>query len=348
MFQLNKIKLDKINLSKIKLDKNLILVVVTVSVIIATGVLIFSNGNSSTKIIAEKSVDYLNKNILQQGQTATLESFSEESGVIKISIKIGGNSYSSYTTKDGKLFFPEALNLDSKPANSTDQNNQPIAQETKQTCDSLAKADKPLLEAYVVSKCPFGLQMQRAMADAVTNIPSLSQLVKVRYIGDISGGTITAMHGEAEAQENLRQICIREEQDNKYWDYVSCHIKAGDVNGCLSAAAIDSNKLNGCITDNKRGLAYAKEDFSLNSKYSITGSPTLILNGQPVSEFDFGGRSSEAIKTLLACGHSAKPDFSSTNLNTDQAATSFSLAYTSPTSGSGKSGSNGANCAPTQ
>jgi hypothetical protein len=40
--------------------------------------------------------------------------------------------------------------------------------------------------------------------------------MKARYIGTVSGTTITAMHGEAEAKENLRQICIREEQSTKY------------------------------------------------------------------------------------------------------------------------------------
>ena len=335
-------------LKKIILNKNLVLVVIAVSAIIVTGVLIFADSNPSSKVIAEKSVDYLNKNILQQDQTATLVDFLEESGVIKINIKVGTNDYSSYVTKDGKLFFPEALKLDSKPEGTTgqNQNSQPTAQQTKQTCDSLAKVDKPLLEAYIVSKCPFGLQMQRVMADSIKSIPSLAQLIKVRYIGDVSGGTITAMHGDAEAQENLRQICIREEQYSKYWDYVSCHIKAGDVNGCLSTAGINSDKLNGCITDDKRGLAFAKEDFSLGSKYNISGSPTLILNGQPVSEFDFGGRSSEAIKTLLTCSSKTNPDFASTKLNAEQAATSFSLVYAGSGSASGNSGSNGANCAP--
>ena len=34
------------------------------------------------------------------------------------------------------------------------------------------KNDNPVLEAYVVSRCPFGIQMQRVMADVIKNIPS--------------------------------------------------------------------------------------------------------------------------------------------------------------------------------
>lgn len=334
---------------KIVVNQNLILVVIAVSAVIATGVLIFSDSNPSSKVIVERSIDYLNKSVLQQGMTATLVSFSEESGVVKINLKIDSKDYTSYVTKNGKLFFPEALTINVKESEATGQNenDQPTAQETKKTCDSLAKLDKPLLEAYVVARCPYGLQMQRVMADAIEKIPSLGSLMKVRYIGAIANGTITAMHGDAEAQENLRQICIREEQSNKYWSYVSCQMKAGDTAGCQASTGIDTAKLTACIKDNNRGLAYAQEDFDLNSKYSIQGSPTLILNGQRVSEFDFGGRSSEAIKTLVTCGSKTTPDFSETTLNTSTAATSFSLTYAGSGS-SGNSGANGSNCAPAQ
>ncbi len=343
MFDLNKIKLN--------IDKNLILIVLAISSIVVTGALIFTNNsNSSPKVIAQNSVDYLNKNILQKGQTATLVSFSEESGVIKINMNVGGNNYNSYVTKDGKIFFPEGLSLDLKPTEPAVQNqdnSNNSAAKTSQTCDSLAKVDKPLLEAYVVSKCPFGLQMQRAMAEAVKNIPALAEFVKVRYIGEIYNGAVTAMHGDAEAEENLRQICIREEQPEKYWDYISCHIKAGDVNGCLDTAGIDQNKLSTCVKDSSRGIAYAKEDFSLNSKYNITGSPTLVLNSQPVSEYDFGGRSSEAIKNIVSCSSKGGQAFSSTKLDTNEAATSFSLIYASESSGKQKgSANNNPSCEP--
>ena len=155
----------------------------------------------------------------------------------------------------------------------------------------------------------------------------MAQFVKVRYIGEVVDGQITAMHGDPEAQENLRQICIREEQGDKYWPYVACHIKDASVDSCLGSVGVNQNKLNTCMKDSSLGLSYAQKDFDLNQKYSITGSPTLILNGKEVSEFDFGGRSSEVIKTMVACSSKTKPDFASKILNTQQAATSFSEVY---------------------
>ncbi|TSC94486.1 MAG: Uncharacterized protein CEN87_455 [Parcubacteria group bacterium Licking1014_1] len=344
---------------RFKLDKNLMLVSIAIIGIIVTGVLILSSGNPgqfsfkigsglSNEVIAEKALGYINKNLLS-GQTAAMVGVSEESGLVKIKIKISDREFDSYASKDGKLLFPQVINMEkdiSQPEQR--QNNQPTAESIKQTCDSLKKTDSPELEAYIVSKCPFGLQMQRVLADVVKNAPSLAKNIKVMYIGAISNGKITAMHGEAEAQENLRQICVRDEQNSKYWDYIGCHIKAGDVDNCLVSAAIDKNKLNSCMSDKNKGLAYAKKDFDLNAKYNIGGSPTLMLDGVQVSESLFGGRTSEALKSIICCASSNKADICSATLNTLEAAASFSETYVGSNSGSGNSGATGANCAPAQ
>jgi len=340
------------------MNKNTILLTIAVIGVLLTGVLIFTNKNLnqfsffksgfglSNDAIAKKSLDYLNTTVLAGQSQATLVSVSEESGLVKMKIKIGSNDYDSYATRDGKLLFPQAFAMESAVAHQPNENNQASS---AQTCDSLKKTDKPLVEAYVVSKCPFGLQMQRIMADVVKSAPFLSQFMKVRYMGSISNGAITAMHGDAEARENLRQICIRDEQNTKYWDYISCHIKAGDTAGCEKTAGIDAAKLSGCISDKNRGLVYAKEDFDLANKYNVSGSPTLISNGDAVSEFSFGGRTPDALKSIVCCSSSSQPEVCSTKLSTTEAATSFSAAYSSGgSSGSENSGANGASCAPVQ
>ena len=192
---------------------------------------------------------------------------------------------------------------------------------------NVVKNSNPALEAYVVARCPFGLQMQRVLADVIKNIPSLASNIKVRYIGSVSGNTITSMHGDAEAQENLRQICIREEQANKYWPYVSCQMQNGDISGCEKSTGVDSAKLSSCVSDTGRGIAYAAKDFALDSKYQIQGSPTLVLNGAQVSEFNFGGRTSDALKSVVCSAFDNRPGVCSQKLSTASAATSFSTTY---------------------
>jgi len=330
-----------------KLTKNLIPIAVIIAGVVVAGALIYLNqgGCPSTTLVedkveeglspqqaAEKALNFINQNQEMfglQGVTASFVNAVEENGVYKFRLKIGENEFESYVTKDGKLLFVEGIDLEEKPGTSDEQ---------PKTCEDIKKSDKPLLEAFVVSKCPFGTQMQRILNEIVKNISSLANNTKVEYIGSIQGGKITSMHGDPEAQENLRQICLREEQPDKYWSYIDCHIKEGEVESCLTANAIDEAKLSNCMGDSLKGLRYAKEDFDAQEKYKVTGSPTLILNEGKVSEFDFGGRTAEAVKTLLCCGFKTKPDFCSQELTTESAAISFSETY------SESSGSSGGSC----
>ncbi len=341
-----------------KPNKNQILIGLAAIAVIVTGVLISANSNPllreklsflklnlgmSSDTIAKKSIDYLNKSVLQQGQTAELVSVSEESGVVKMKIKIGTNTYDSYASKDGKLLFPEAFALDGKTTAQTPQNTQTATI----TPSSVKKVNTTSLDVYVVSRCPYGLQVQRAISDAVKNIPSLAKYITVRYIGDVSGNTITSMHGDAEAKENLRQICIRDEQKSKYWTYVSCQMKNGDTAGCQASSGIDGAKLDACVADTHRGLAYAKADFALDTQYNIQGSPTLVLNGERISEDAFGGRSADSMKNIICDSSTTQPDFCSVKLNTNQATTSFSLTYAGSASQTAAAATGtGSNCAP--
>lgn len=326
-----------------KINKNTILVGVAIIGIVVTAALIFakdaewfkwpdiSGGGLSNEQVGQLAVVFINNSQLTQ-VPASLVSVSEEYGLVKIKLKIGSTEYDSYVTKDGKLLFPEALEITPQDNN---QNANSGGSGGGSGGGEVTKSDSPMLEAFVVSRCPYGLQMQRAMAEAVINQPSLAQYIKARYIGAVSGNTITAMHGTAEAQENLRQICIREEQPAKYWPYVSCQMKAaGTENSCAQSTGVDSIKLNACISDPSKGVAYAKEDFDLANQLGVTGSPTLALNGTEISESGYGGRSADGVRAMACAGFGTEPGFCATKLNTAAAASSFSPVYSSGTSSS--------------
>lgn len=339
-------------IKKIKLDKNNILVGIAVLAIIITGILIYSESNtdfsikdfnffgSSSKQVAQKAVDFINDNGLSQLPASLVGEVKEESGLIKFRIKISDNEFDSYVTKDGKFLFPQVIEMKDMNVDSPNTGNQPTEEQKKQAIEAIQKTDNPELSAYVVAMCPYGTQMQRAMADAVNSVPDLAKYIKVRYIGDVSadGKNIESMHGEEEAVENLRQICIREEQANKYWNYISCYIKAGNASSCEATAVVDSSALNACVSNPTRGVAYAKKDFDLNAKHNIQGSPTLVLGESMIDESMFGGRSSDSIKNIVCAAFNSQPTFCSQTLNTEEAAVSFSEEYAGSTS------SNNADC----
>ncbi|MDD5760733.1 MAG: hypothetical protein PHF45_01615, partial [Candidatus Pacebacteria bacterium] len=264
-------------------------------------------GGQKAERLAQNAVDYINQNFLAStGGEATLGSINEESGVYKFTILINGVEYTSYITKDGKILFPDGVPL---AAESETEGTEENVQREPKTCEDLAKSNEPILEAFIVSQCPFGTQMQRVLNEIVKNIPELKDYIKIEYIGSIQNGKITAMHGDEEAEEHLRQICIREEQKDKYWNYIDCYLKEGKSEQCLESAAVLMTTLNQCLEDKSRGLKYAQLDFNAQEEYGITGSPTLILNKENVSEFDFGGRTAEAVKTVICCGFNSTPDF---------------------------------------
>lgn len=325
-----------------KLTANLTPFLIIAAVLLVGGALAYldqkeeESNDLSVQEIGGKSITFINDTLLQGAETATLLGVSEENGLYKLSLKIGENEFDSYATKDGSLFFPEGVKMvEEEPEEVTEGQVQPTEQ--PKTCDEVTKAETPLLEVFVVSKCPFGTQTQRILGEIIKNIPSLAGNIDVKYIGSVRNGEVTAMHGEPEAQENLRQICIREEQADKYWNYLGCHLKKAEVDGCLTAAGVNKTELTACMTDGA-GVAYAQEDFTAQGKYGVTGSPTLILNGVKVSEFNFGGRTAQSLKTLTCCGFSQSPGFCSQELSGEEATTGFSETY-APQSGASPSGS---------
>jgi len=297
--------------------------------------LYFLNKNIlSPKEAGEKVLNYIDENVLKGSDLkASLvegSAVEEKNGVYEMKLKIEDSEFTSYLTKDGKLLFPEAIELVEEIVSSEEP-----TQQQKTTCEDIKKEPKPILEAFVVSYCPFGTQMQRILAEIVKNIPELAENIRIEYMGQISGGKVTSMHGEEEAEENLTQICLREEQKDKFFPYLACFLKKGEGSKCLSEVSVDQGKVQDCKSSGSRGLAYAQRDFDLQDKYKITGSPTLILNGQKVSEFDFGGRTAEAGKTLLCCGFENEFSSCQKTLAEEEAATGFSETYSSGQSGSG-------------
>jgi hypothetical protein len=236
-----------------------------------------------------------------------------------------------------KANYFNTLCSDGEVDKACDEVEQAVEETANEICESMEKVGTPELEAFVVSYCPYGLQMQRVLTEVQEAIGNDVD-IKVRYIGAVVDGEITSMHGAQEAEENHRQICIREEQGDKFWDYVSCFIKAGNSAECLEEADVDTTMLDECMSDPERGVKYAQEDFTRQGQYGVTGSPTLILNGLATSEYTFGGRTAEAVKTLLCCSMSDEASGCDQQLYTAQATTGFSATYStggSETSGSG-------------
>ena len=141
--------------------KNLITAVIVIAGVLAVGAFLYlrqgQNQTSSSKELlssqqaAEKAINYINKNVLSQGLSASLVNVIDEGQVYKIYLKIGENEYQSYISKDGKYLFPEGYDLAVELGNPEES---PDNQE-------ITKREEPDVKLFVMSYCPYGLQAQK-------------------------------------------------------------------------------------------------------------------------------------------------------------------------------------------
>jgi len=182
-------------------------------------------------------------------------------------------------------------------------------------------AGAPTLQVFVMSYCPYGTQMEKGVIPAMKLLNGKANF-EIRFVS-------YTMHGAKEDEENSRQICLREEQPDKFWNYLECFLDAGDAAGCITSTGVDSAKLSTCMTNNAQG--YLDADKALNTQYGVQGSPTTILNDKEVQIYP---RSPEDVKKAVCAAFDTAPAECSETLDSTNPSPGFGFAA-SASSGSG-------------
>jgi hypothetical protein len=282
--------------------------------------------------------NFVNEFLMAGGSKATVKEITEEYGMYKLQIDITSDVVESYITKDGALFFPQALNI----AEMGGQANSTPEASTAVIPADLPKTDKPVVELFVMSQCPYGTQIEKGILPVVELLGKKMdfQLKFVDY----------AMHGEVELKEQMSQYCINETQPDKFYPYLKCFLVAGDTASCLTSTGINQAKVDSCVktTDskykitenfkNKVGYQGSYPGFDIhkadNTKYAVGGSPTLVINGKTVQS----GRDPQTLLSTICAAFSEQPEECKTALSSDTPSAGF---------GTGTSASSGAAaCAP--
>ena len=319
--------------------KNLIPISIIIAGLLIAGALIYLNQGKTEKAegqvlipqqAAQIAIDYINQNILQQGTTASLLSVAEENGVYKFRLKIGENEYDSYVTKDGKILFPESYDLAAA-----------IQKEEEGETEGITKQDTPDVKVFVMSYCPYGLQAQKMFLPVYDLLKDKAEM-GIYFVDYI-------MHEKQEIDENLRQYCIQEEEKEKFSSYLSCFVKDGDFEKCLSETNIDRTELVTCVSeaDQEYDITLQYNDKStwlnerfpkfdvhsdLNEKYGVRGSPAVVINDQVVN---ISPRSPEKFKEVICQAFTSQPEECSQTLSND---------IPSPGLGGGTGSSNEGSC----
>jgi len=255
-----------------------------------------------------KAGEFINKNLMQGGATATIGQVIEESGLFKISLNVSGQDYTSFMTRDGKKFFTTAIDIEAAQKESGAAQTTP-AQQNQAT----PKTDKPSVELFVMSYCPYGTQAEKGILPVVSLLSDKIDF-KLKFVNYL-------MHGEKEMAENLRQYCIEKQEPQKFNNYLTCFLKAGDAQSCLASEKIDAAKLASCeqATDAQFKIKQSFADknswgnqsyppFAIfdadNQKYGVQGSPTLVVNGVTVNKV---ARDPESFKKAICSAFTNEP-----------------------------------------
>jgi len=244
------------------------------------------------------AINYINENILRGRSTAILDkiSYDKNSDLYKIKLTIGRQSFTSYVTKNGKLLFPQGLEIEKKEISQKSEN--------KIKPQEIAKA-----ELFVMAFCPYGNQAEDAMAPVVKLLNKKADIQLHYIVSKNANGEFDSLHGEQELHQDIRELCVAKYQKEKLWDFVEAINKetnASNVDKKWEKIArkigLDVAKIKNCQKNEAKELL--EEEYNLSQQYKVSASPTLIINGVRYQ----GERTSEAYKKAICSGFITQPE----------------------------------------
>jgi len=240
-----------------------------------TGLLTGTAPVGDANAIANKTVNYINNYLLSAGSTAQFVNVTAERGLYKIVINVGGTEYNSYVTTDGTMLFPSALDISTTPA-------EPTTTTTPKVEQNITKSDKPKVDLYVMSFCPYGNRGEDTLYPVYTLLKDKVEW-NIHYIVSVSGTTVSSLHGQPEVDQNIREVCVKRDYGmDAYWKFVEYVNKnCGSDGSCwkdaAKAAGADANKVQACF--DKDGLTLMKAEADATTAAGASGSPTMFING---------------------------------------------------------------------
>jgi len=259
--------------------------------------------------IAKKAIDFINKNFLSNGITASLVSISPgDTGLYKVKFKIKDQEFESYVSSNGNMIFPQGMKMETQAAASKDQNDQ------NQKPKEIPKKDTPDVKLFVMAFCPYGNQAEEIMMPVVDLLKNKVD-IELHYIVSKDGNNYQSLHGDQELHQDIREICVREYQKDKLWDFVkeiNSKTTPEDVDTKWEKIAqnigINIDKVKEC--QKNEGSALLDKEIQLTDKYKVTGSPTLMIN-ETIYQ---GDRTPDAFKKAICSGFKVSPEECNTKL----------------------------------
>jgi len=295
--------------------------ILVITILILAASILASPGGKTTVVspaaCSDKVIAYVNTNLVSAGETATLINITDNNDIYTLWSRYQGRDLSIYATRDCTLLFTNAFNMNAAaPA--------PVPTQPPK------KSERPVADLYVMAFCPYGTQAETVMRPVVDLLGTKAD-ISVRYITTVNGPTVDAvdsLHGPAEAQEDLRQLCIMRSYPAKYWDYLTafnwqCYPvwqNASQLETCrknvTARLGFDLPAIDACATS-VDSIALLGQDEVAAESNGATASPTLLINGVAYN----GARTPEGYKRAICNSFDTVPSECNTTLSSASAAT---------------------------
>ena len=265
-----------------------------------------ATGNVSKNKVSENLNDFLQAKT-SGAEILQLESYNNY--LYQADISLEGQEIPLYITKDGKFLVQglTPLELETSAPSTPAQTNVP-------------KSDKPIVELFIWSYCPYGVLAQGPLAEVASLLEGTADFnAKMYYAG----------HGAYEEQQNKIQACIQEVAPEKYWAYATGFVddiypKCGATRDIdcdktesvklMNSLGINSNSVLSCV--GSKGTTLISGASARAKELGVTGSPTLVINGVKSN----AGRTADAYKTAVCGAFTNAPEECGTTLSSDAAA----------------------------
>ena len=152
----------------------------------------------------------------------------------------------------------------------------------------IARMGKPMLELFVMSYCPYGVQAEEQLFPIVKEFGDTIDF-RLQFIAqekaEPSAQDITpfvSLHGYPEVAENIRQLLIAREHPDRYLDYILCRGKKLDKSweDCAEKLGMDVAKIQE-LFDSPEAEQLFRENIRRAAELGIKASPTILVDTHP-------------------------------------------------------------------
>lgn len=285
---------------KCKNKKTVIISIIVVVVLVAAGFgykVYREKVDIGQEAIKGKVQKFVSENVPETVKTE-IKSVTREGHLYAVTVTVDKQEIPLFVTLDGKKLIQSqgVIDLDEQAAD----NGSKQAQAPEKT-EAEVKTNIPTVDLFVMSYCPYGLQMERGVLPAVEALGN-----KIKFNLKFVGYTL---HGQKEVDENVNQYCVQKVAPAKLSKYLQCFWKdsKGTSAACAKQTGVNAALFAACVKQAKDEFKPTEKAFNINKdetvKFGVQGSPTLVINGTTVSS----NRDSASVLKAICSGFTTQP-----------------------------------------